>query len=422
MTTIAALRPLGALALALAMTAPAYAVTRTDSVVNGVAVDRYVWDDSKGNVRTVSLKKQGSGNPGNGGYAVEMTYRYNDDGVWRTKRVSSSSANEGFGYFVSHERYRKFTDGSSATIAGKIFGVDDSPLGRSFAVTRQLINGPTSNQKAIRFSLTYRRYGTIAANGFNANTGEDNPPLGTSPALFQRYDIPVTITWYFQNGRDFPRIVTRVSMENVPGPDRVSFDLRGPYGKLDFDGGANRIEEVIWGDRYLFKSTLSPIRRNSTWTWNVANSNARYVALIANGFEMGLLEPTKYATSFIRDGYSDGRGKTSATYFGGDGCPFQDQLLPCDYEWPYQSAQYELPYDNPNGTTTSEKLAWGSTAYYGMSLASIWDGTASTPFTGFPASKILSYSTCVVLGPTQKNGLTRSSAALGGSYKCASTF
>ncbi len=35
----------------------------------------------------------------------------------------------GFGYFVSHERFRNFTDGTSDTIASKIFGADDSPLG-----------------------------------------------------------------------------------------------------------------------------------------------------------------------------------------------------------------------------------------------------------------------------------------------------
>lgn len=397
----------------------ASAVTRQETTVNGLKVWRFVWADSKGWTRTVSLKKQGEGNAGNGGYAVQMTYRYVEGGVSKTATVNAP-AGDGFGYFVSHERSRKFSDGATATIAQKIFNRDDSPLGRGFPVTtRAPATGP--NKKIIEFKLTYPRYGTIAANGFNANTGEDNPPLGTSANLYRLYNLPVSTTWFFQDGKDYPRILTRVDMTSVPGANRVSFDVRGPYGKLDFDMGNFPMRQVAWADRYYFKTSSVPLTRNSTWTWNILNSRARYVTMIAGKGEFGLLEPVVYSKSAINDGYSLGRGKTSVSYNNGNGCPFQAQKLPCDYEWPYQNAQYELPYNNVNGTTTSEKFAWGSTPLYGMGLASSYDGTQSVPFVGFPANKLIQYHVCVVIGQFAGTGLTRTAATAGGAYNCADT-
>jgi hypothetical protein len=399
--------------------APAHAVTRQDTMVNGIAVYRFIWEDSKGLRRSISLKKEGSGNSGHGGYAVQATYRYIDNGVTKTALINAPTG-DGFGYFVSHERYRKFSDGDSSPIAQKIFGRGDSPLGRGFAVaTRTVASAP--NKGIIQFRLTYPRYGTIDATTFNPNTGEDDPPLSTNPALYTLYDLPVQITWYFQDGKDHPRIVTRVNMMNVPGPDRVSFDVRGPYGKLDFDLGSNPIRQVLWGDRFHFKTTSTPLKRSSTWVWTQTNSGARYNSLIADRFEMGLIEPRPFSKSGLNDGYSDGRGKNSATYFNGNGCPDPVQRIPCDYEWPYQSSQYELPYDNQNGTTTSEKIAWGSAPYYGMSVTSTYDGTTSVPFVGFPTSKIIQYHVCLVLGRLVPGGLTRMTAVQGQGYNCAET-
>lgn len=400
---------------------PAFAVTVTQPVVDGLKVYQYAWTDSQGRPRTVSLKQEGAGNPGHGGYAVAASYQFLAGGVWKTKVVKPGAAGEGFGYFVSHERYRLFSDGSSATIAAKIFGVDDSPLGRGFpVVTRRFTTGP--GKGIIQFALTYSHYGTAAANGLDPDTGNDLPPLGTSAALFKKYDLPVDITWYFKDGADYPRIRTHVYLNSVPGPDRVSFDLRGPYGKLDFDGGANPIAQIRWGDSHHFVSTTAPLTRNSTWSWASGNAGARYTSLSAATFEIGLLEPGRYrGQTRINDGYADGRGKTSATYFDGNGCPFQAQLIPCDYEWPYQSAQYELPYNNRNGATTSEKIAWGSSSYYGTSLTSTYDGVAARPFDGFPASKVLGYDVCLVLGRTAAGGLTRTVALAGGDYHCSDT-
>lgn len=402
-----------------AAASPAGAATVQTATVNGFVVDRVSWTDSMGRIRTASLKREGNGNAGHGGYAVQMTYRYLKNGALTTMTVNPSDAGDGFGYFVGHERYRLFSDGSSATIAGKIFGADDSPLGRGFPVTSRIVP-TTADRVIVEYKTTYPKYGTLMPNGINPNTGEDSPPLGTARALFKRYDLPVTITWYFQDGATLPRIVTQVSLGPVPGPDRVSFDMRGPYGKMNFDGGSQPIGRVIWGDRYKFTTTASPLTRSVAWTWNTANAGARFNSLQAGGFEMGMFEPKPYASSSIRDGYSEARGKTSATYNGGAGCADQAQKLPCDWEWPYQSAQYELPYNNPLGTTISEKMAWGSTPYYGTSLTSAYDGVQSVPFNGFPTSKIIAYEVCLVLGLQTPGGLTSAIAARSpADYRCA---
>ncbi|WP_343716142.1 hypothetical protein, partial [Inquilinus sp.] len=60
----------GLIATLVLMVLPAKAAQIQSATVNGVAVDRVTWRGSDGGLRTVSLKRQGNGNPGNGGYAV----------------------------------------------------------------------------------------------------------------------------------------------------------------------------------------------------------------------------------------------------------------------------------------------------------------------------------------------------------------
>lgn len=410
---------LSASAILCGLSAEASAVSRKSTTTDGLEVYEFSWTDAAGFKRTASLKKQGEGNPGNGGYAVRMTYQVqNGDGSRRTV-VAKAPKNDGFGYFVSHERYRTFNDGKEdSPIAQKIFNTDDSPLGRGFPVTAR-IGANDASLKSIRFSLSYPRYGTKEPGGIDQTSGQDKPKLGTARSLFQLYQLPVTIEWSFEDGRDYPRITTTVSLAGLPGPDRASFDLRGPYGKLDFDDGDNPIAKVTWGDRYLFATEGAPVTRKSTWTWNERNPGARFIGITAGGYEMGLLEPKLYSKSNINDGFAYGRGKTSEKHSSTKaGCKGQE--LPCDYEWPYQATNYELPYDNLKGTTTSEKIAWGSTPFYGMSIDSTWDGKKATPFDGFPASGRLTYDVCVVLGETVGGGLTRFVAEGGGDYSCAS--
>jgi hypothetical protein len=404
-------------AAALLCTDDALAVTRKATIVNGLSVDRYAWADSAGQLRMVMLKREGDGNPGHGGYAVQMMYR-----VPSGKRiVIDADAGDGFGYFVSHERYRDFSDGDNDTIAHKIFHTDDSPLGRGFPVVGTALNLNRPDMAAHRFTMTYPRYGTITPIPKDEN-GNDVAATPTNPSAFALYHLPITITWYFQDGTDYPRIETEVSFGDVPGPDRVNFDVRGPYGVMRFDNDTDsNIDHVIWGDRYHFATLGKPATRGSGWTWLARrNLGARYHALIAGRYEMGLFEPQPLRQSALHDSYADERGSQSSVYNGGNGCAFEDQLLPCDWEWPYQSLQYSLP-NNRTGPSNYKKIAWGSSPFYGSgpSLPVVYDSpTTFQPFDGYPADRKLVYSLCVVLGITVPQGLTRRAAA-GPDYNCA---
>src|SRR5436189_3484223 len=151
----------GSIALSFAsvliLSSAAGAVTHTITTVNGFSVDRYAWNDSAGRQRTVSLKREGNANPGHGGYAVQMTCRLSSG---RLITVNNDPG-DGFGYFVSHERYRDFTDGDYDTIAHKVFGKDDSPLGRDMVVVGKQLALANPAMAAHRFTLPYPRYGPI---------------------------------------------------------------------------------------------------------------------------------------------------------------------------------------------------------------------------------------------------------------------
>jgi hypothetical protein len=410
-------------AVVLVAAAPARAyfkgVQHIVTTVNGLSVDQYSWYDAHKLLRTVSLKQEGNGNPGHGGYAVQMTYRNGAS----TVTVNAENSNDGgFGYFVSHERYRTFTDGSSDTIARKIFHKDVSPLGLNFPAAGQALDTKNARGAAHRFKMTYHHYGTIARIAKDAD-GNDVQPTPTDPSKLALYKMPIAITWVFQGGTDYPRIDYSIDLSQIAKPDRVNFDVHGPYGVMVFDNGADDVvDKAMWGDRYHFATTTNPAVRNSPWTWSEANAGARYSALTAGGYEMGLFEPTPFASSALADAYADERGSTSAAYNNGNGCIGETQLIPCDWEWPYQSIQYSLPYNDNDAPTTFKKMAWGSVAFYGTgkSLTQVYDTASTTePLHGWPRGEKLGYSICVVLGLTTGNGLTRDAAAI--QRGCAST-
>lgn len=403
--------------IALLYPTVAQAVTHDAVVVNGFSADRYAWTDSSGRERTVSLKREADRNPGHGGYAVQMTYLLPSG---RLITVNNDPG-DGFGYFVSHERYRDFTDGDYDTIAHKIFARDDSPLGREIQVVGKRLGVQSSTKAAHRFTLSYPRYGTIDPIPKDAN-GNDVSPTPVDPGSLKLYHLPVATTWFFEDGADYPRIEVKVGFGDVPGPDRVNFDMRGPYGVMLFDDRRDRVvDRVIWGDRRHFTTLAKPATRGSAWTWSLKNDGGRYHALIAGGFEMGLFETKPFTKSGTADSYSDERGSRSSIYNGGKGCLYEPQLLPCDWEWPYQSLQYSLP-SNKTDPTTYKKIAWGSSAYYGSgpSLPYVYDtSTTRERFNGFPSAGQIVYSVCLVLGATIPDGLTRAAAA-GPAYNCAS--
>ena len=394
------------------------AVTHAVTTVNGLKVDRYAWYDSACLLRTVSLKQEGNGNPGHGGYIVQSTYQVAGTPSTTVVANAARTSDGGFGYFVSHERYRTFTDGSEDTIASRIFRKDDSPLGLNFAATGTVLP-PVAGAAAHRFTINYAHYGTIQPIPKDAD-GNDVQPSPLAKSAYRNYVMPVTLTWVFQKQLDAPRLDVSVDLSQVPGPDLVNFDVRAPYGVLVFDNGLDGVvSKVMWGDRYHFATYSSPPTRDGSWTWSSRNAGGRYHALIASGYEMGLFEPRLFSKSALADAYADERGSLSSRYNQGHGCLYQDQLLPCDWEWPYQSIQYSLPYpstNEPNANaepTDFKKMAWGSSAYYGTgaSLPVVWDTPSTTePLNGWPASHRLDYSVCLLLGRTTSAGLTRTAA------------
>jgi len=415
------------------------AVTRSVGTVNGFKVDIWRWYDSNRLPRTVSLKREGEGNSGHGGFAIQMTYWAKvaeSKTGWRhvtvnleTPSAIDPSHDGGFGYFVSHERDRLFADKSVATIANKIFRTDDSPLGLGFAATGAIPAAP-AGVGIERFTIDYGHYGTVVPHKVNPNTGFEFTPLPLTQSSYQFYTIPVSTSWVFQAGTDYPRIDIALDLAKiVPAgstaakADLVSFDVRGPYGVMVFDDGADGVvDTAMWGDQsYLFTTRNPPATRSSAWNWNAANKGARYNALIAGGYEMGLYEPVTALRSATVDGDANERGYTNATYAaaGGtsyDSCSSQDaQTLPSDGTWPYQSLQYSLPCpaNDPNylhDPAYGKKIAWGSTAFFGTSLTAVWNGQRSYNFTGWPANHKLVYSVCLVLG-WQIDGLPLTSAA-----------
>jgi hypothetical protein len=399
--------------------------------VNGLTCDIWTWNDASGNPRTVALKKQGDGNPGHGGYAIKFTYVANG----KTITVNAESGSDGgFGYFVSHERYRTFADGTQDTIASHIFGVDDSPLGSDFTPTVSKPAVP-AHYGAERFTIAYGHYGTVFTDPVDPNTGGDSTPLPAGKSNYAFYPLPATTTWVFEDGKNYPRIDVSVSIAGVippgsstPTADLVSFDMRGPYGVMKFDNSVDgTVDSVLWGDQeYLFKLLKTPVTRDSTWTWNTLNNGARYQALQAGGFEMGLFEPVRANSSSTTDDYTNERGYTSASYAAAGGTSYSScdsgatQVLPSDGEWPYQSVQYSLPctagsFSTP---TTGKKIAWGSSAYYGTSQTSLYNGQASYPFNGFPSSLKLAYSVCLVLAEYQP--YSSPTAYIAGTYATSS--
>jgi hypothetical protein len=405
-------RTLPALALLAAWAPlPAAAVSMTTTTVNGLLCDVWTWTDARGLTRTAALKKEGNGNPGHGGYIIQFTYVAGA----KTITVNAEAGNDGgFGYFVSHERYRQFADGTIDTIAGHIFGKDDSPLGLDFPVSTVLPSMPAGSG-AERVWVNYGHYGTITPDPVDPDSGYDSVPLPAGQSNYKFYPLKVGTTFTFQDGKNYPRIDVDVQLANVTPPgsttptaDLVSFDVRGPYGVMVFDNDKDStVKTVLWGDQeYQFAPTSTPVTRDSGWTWNTANTGARYQALQAGTFEMGLFEPSKLGASAIVDGWAGQRGYTSASYAAAGGKSYSScasgarQILPDDGLWPYQSVQYSLPCGSGqfNTPTSGKKLAWGSVAYFGTSLTSVYNGQKSFAFNGFPANNNIQYSVCLVLG------------------------
>jgi len=399
-------------------------VQRASTTILGLAVDQYTWTDSQGQPRTVSLKQQGNGNPGNGGYAVQMTYRVLESGNWRTVTANMANGGDGgFGYFVAHELYRSFDDGSSGTIA-ELHGEDDSPLGLSFPVSAIASTITSSSTAASHtFKLTYPKWGTLTP--VVDPTADRSTPKAF--AQHERYLLPVTIAWTFQKGTDYPRIDVSVDI-SAAKQGQLAFDMRGPYGVIEFaDSDANAtINNVQWGDsafRFASKVTTSGyLTQASAWTWSTPIGATRpFQGMLAKHsttgvlYEIGLLEMKLGSDAgLVYSDYSSHRGSNgSGFYLAASGIE--------QWEWPFQSAQYSGGASDggwlAGAPIYGKKFAWGSAPFYGSSLDTVFlNDTTSVSIDPYPAGGVITYRTCWVMGKSTyvgvgTAGLTQTAAA-----------
>lgn len=345
-----------------------------DVSVLGMTSDRFTWRDSAANPR-VAVLAHNSGQTGpagtRGGELRE--FRYQVGGSTRVVAASGSAAS-GFGYVVSHR-----SEGTTG------IGADDSPLGHFFSGNFQRV-WQGRHHAIFRFTQAYPRYA-----------------MTTAPQPNVLYNVPVTLEWVFATGRDNPLWAISWDFTGVPA-DATESDSRAPYGEMLFDGSASEgahatIAGIGWGDRYKFTTTTAPATYNSSWTWNTPNT-IPYVKLWTTSPDatMGTVQ-TQTIVQQDAGGYF-GTGRWNTTSAAGNACTSPASLLPCDFNWPYQSVNYS--FASVNTPTNNTRLAWGSnfgflgrTSYYTHGSA-FWGGPLpNTTDSGWPRK---SYSTYVVLG------------------------
>ena len=370
---------LGGPALAAPLAAPALAVGENirretgEITVNAVAttVVRYTWRDSAGDPRSVSLV------PASGstmGYAVQMTHTV-VDGAKRTAYLEAMPDGDGgFGYFVSHELFRDFGVAvdpcEQMTTIACLHGEDDSPLGRYLPSTGSA-NSTGNAQATQEFRLNYPRWGTVAA-----IPQPDGVVVSTNLADHQKFQLPVVVRWHFVAGQDYP--LWSVQYDLSAAGDRIATDLRGPYGAMRFNEGVGPdVTALRWGDKYKFAADAGAgdfgaaalAAGGLSWTWNTANAGRRYNVLGSGSYELGLVDVIPFSASRLGDGYASARGKTKAQ---AGGCAYSLQSMPCDYEWAYQSFQYDY------GPPARPKLAWGTSPFLGSSTTTVFINDTET--------------------------------------------
>ncbi|WP_300615502.1 hypothetical protein [Dokdonella sp.] len=350
-----------------------------DVPIDGLSGDRFTWRDSANQPRVAVLAHNDGGTGTGGTRGGELReFRYQVGGATRIVKATDGSFG-GFGYVVSHPANEA---NDHCTGEG-----DPSSLGHFTPGSFQRVF-EGRHHAIFRFRQNYPRYCTRLL-----------PP--------ERHDLPVTIDWVFSTGRDHPLWSVTWDLSGVP-VDRLEDDARGPYGQMRIDGAASdgaraQIAGVAWGDYYRFVSTSNPVTFGSGWSWNQPNA-IPYVKLWTSTVDatMGLVQ-TRTIRQQDAGGYwgQDLWGRTSAN---GNGCddPGSVYPMPCDYNWPFQSINYELY----GGATQNARLAWGTnfgflgqaqyrirgnSAYGGGALALPGDPTAS----GWPKK---SYATWIVLG------------------------
>ena len=377
-------------ASAFAQTSPIVKEHDVTNVVGGMLSDRLTWYDASGQPRVAVLAHNNPSQQGfvvgpggsNGGELREFHYQVSG----QTRIVAASSKQTGgFGYVVSHPY------GTEACVGGH----DSSSFGHFTSGTwTRVFEG--RHHVIFRFQQNYPRYCTTGAAAEN--------------------DLPVTIDWVFSTGRDNPLWAITYDLSGLSGANVLNDDSRAPYGELMFDGSTDpnltdTIGGVAWGDGNKFTSLTVPVTMDSDWDWSQPNT-VPYVKLWMQNADatMGIVQ-TQTLAQQDAGGYFDATpwGTTSAGF--GKACgpalvgPGNDHKMPCDFNWDYQSINYEFA-DNST-PTNSPRLAWGTEfGFLGQSSYPVngnhenWGGPYSMAMaSGYPLpSKKKSYSTYVVLG------------------------
>ncbi|HEY0230222.1 MAG TPA: hypothetical protein VGC55_03125, partial [Dokdonella sp.] len=349
-----------------------------DIPIDGLSGDRFTWQDSANQPRVAVLAHNdgGSGNGGTRGGELRE-FRYQAGAATRIVQPTDDGVG-GFGYVVSHPN----DDASHCTGGG-----DSSSLGHfTPGHFQRVFEG--RHHAIFRFTQNYPRYCTASA-----------------PA--QEYDLPVTIDWVFSSGRDNPLWSITYDVSAVP-VNRLEDDSRAPYGQMRIDGAGSDgarapIAGVAWGDYYAFTSSTDPVTFSSAWSWNQPNT-IPFVALWTSAVDatMGTVQ-TQTIAQQDAGGYW-GQDAWSHTSADGDGCA-GEYLMPCDYNWPYQSINYEI---GVGSATQNARLAWGTNfGFLGQQQYRIRgnaeygggdDGTALPGDPMAPGWPKKSYSTHIVLG------------------------
>jgi hypothetical protein len=349
--------------------------------IGNLLTERYTWSDALGRTRAATFSHNDTAtNQNREGELCEYTYHTDAATVRDVKSLDASGAG-GFGYIVSH-----LENPASASQIGQ----DDSPLGLQFTGSyANLLNG--RHHALLRYTLNYPRYYC---------TEDPNDGHCTSPTT--TYQMPVTIDWLIATGRDNPLWSVTLDLNGAPD-NAISADSRAPYGDMAFDGAANggfgdTVMGVAWGDHYKFTSTgASPVTFNSSWNWSQPNT-IPYVYLWTQNVdaEMGIVQSEDIAKQDAGGYFGQQAWTHTSADAGSPGhcstTPFSNgnYVMPCDFNWPYQSINYAIGL---NSSTNDKRLAWGAEfGFLGKTSYSGNDGsTIAVPL------KRESYSTYVVL-------------------------
>jgi hypothetical protein len=334
-----------------------------DVTVASLTSDRFHWCDAAQRPR-VAVLAHNDGQTGPSGVrgGALREYQYEIPGGTRVVPVTEggNAGQGGFGYIVSHA----YVDGQGRVVPCSTGVGDDSPLGDQFTGSFQRVF-EGRHHALFRFTLNYPRYGCATPN---------------TPA--QTYMMPVTIEWLFASGRDHPLWAVSYDLSEIPA-NAVTADSRSPYGELNFDGTPtggvhSTVAGVAWGERYKFQSTTDPVSYQSGWTWNELNS-VPYVKLWTTAVDatMGTVQ-TQTMSQQDAGGYW---GIYSWRHTSAEGSACGGAVMPCNYNWPFQSINYNL--NVPFGSTSITRLAWGTNfGFLGQSVYPVMG--SSDPAVGGP--------------------------------------